>query len=180
MRKIFFGISFFVSAATFGQLQMTSVCNDSTYPGIPALTQIVNITKDIIPGEFSNGRGYCSYRIKLDSNMTFKKDGQCCSDSFLVDSGQWSINNSSTVVLGSKDHALVFYIFKFDNWLFFIQEKEKWNFIADLKHAMARLGNRKPVVKEGKTYSVNYIIGSSLAYLLYYARETDDGAGIFY
>lgn len=126
---------------------------------------------------FTNSNGFCGYQFLLDSTKIFKKVGFCCSGRSIVDSGSWTIDKGSRIILESQGHALYFEIFQIDNWFFFVQETEKQKFIADVQLAMQRFANRKPMTVLGNIYSANYIIGVSLIEK-YYVREADEEAGI--
>jgi hypothetical protein len=131
--------------------------------------------KDLVGG-FHISDGFGGYHFRLDSNMTFRKIDFSCTARFIVDSGSWTIKKNNTVVLRSGKKILHFDVFKFGNYYFFIQPKQRRKFISDLIAAKEKYKSARPITIENSTYTISDVIGYRLVEK-YYAKEIEGNAG---
>jgi hypothetical protein len=158
------------SMHAFGQLPQESI-----YKTISGLTIVDSVYWPDVD-RFYTGDGFGGYSFRLESNEKFKKVDFSCIGSFTIDSGTWAIKDQNTLLLKSSTQTLLFDIVRFNNFYFFIPPAQRQKFVDDLKALRAKLKNWKPFTIDNKTYTADYLIGSSLI-RKYYAKEIEETPG---
>jgi len=171
MTKTLTIITLFFATISFGQ-----VTKENLYENVNGLMMVDSISWQDIVGGFSMSDGFGGYNYQLDSDMTFQKTDFDCVVRFKVDSGSWEIKNHNTVVLKSNKQILYFDIVKFDQFYFFILPTQRQTFITDLKSARIKLKNFKPVIRNNRTYTADYLTGYGLV-KKYYVKVIEDNTG---
>lgn len=171
MLKVLTTILLLFSAATHGQ-----ATKGAYYKNIEGLTIADSITWKDIVGGFYTGDGYGGFHFRLDSNMTFRKIDFSCMARFIIDSGSWAIKKHSIVVVKSSKKVLCFDVLKFGNYYFFIQAKQRREFISDLLEAKGKYKKVKPFTVDNTTYTINDVIRNRLNEK-YFSKEIGSNTG---